>query len=369
MLKQAVIQCVDTGPLESLVVMLRSVGYECSLCGPSVLRTLRQIGCDTVHDVESTMRREGVERPFRENPLPVAGIQEFETCDLYVDIKAHRNGPKIWARYPQLEKRTLWYRINGGEPEIVPGKGDEISPPCPLLTPNLWYALMAIPEYQIRDYGHALVYKKAPWLDGIKRHQFYACYPPFHRFDEYYRRHGRTSGEPPICLVHNLKGWGWGPHEEGMRQLGIGMYGNGSPSGLIPHVTIPRRLSQALAYIHLKTNDAPGYALYEALAAACPVIVSRRLLTKCLMNDLFVHDKTCFVFDEHEPDKVHHCHTPEEIEKNCQQVKEYLERLRDPSENTRIGVAGHRRLKELMWSSENQENVSTLTAFFQRNFP
>lgn len=338
----AVCQCADTGPLESLVVLLGAAGYQCHTLSDTLIGQLKRLGCDTVADISTTMRREGVERPMS---LPVADASILQQADLYVDVKAQRNGPKVWEAWPRLRARTLWYRINGGEPTIVPGAGDEINPICPILTPNLWYGT------------------RGPWSERA-----YACCPPFYRFDEYYPRHGRSIAyTAPLCLVHNLTGWGFGGWADGMRALGMQMHGNGSPDGLLPHATLRKRLASALAMVHLKTNDAPGYALYEALAAACPVLVSQRLILKCLMHDLFVDGETCLVYDRVEPARVHHGHTPEEIVTGTAEVAVHLERLRDPAENARIGLAGRERLRELMWSEERDGD--SVRQWFGRMFP
>lgn len=342
-MKRAVIQCVDTGPLESLVYMLRAVGYECYLMSPQVRDRLRSYGCDTVYDVSAMMRQEGVEMPFKEAPLPLADISTFASCDLYVDVKAHRNGPKVWPHYPQLNRRTLWYRINGGEPTVVPGKGDEVNPLCPILTPNQWYG-------------------RQPY----KSDRTYTCWPPFLRFNEYYDVNGRDPCEQPLCFVHNIIGWGFGGHTKGMCNLGVRIHGNGAPHNLVQHATIPSLLSKAAAYVHLKMNDAPGYALYEALAAACPILLSQRMLHKCLMDDVYVDGQTCLLYDFVDLAMVHHGHTDMEISRNCEQVAAHLERLKDPSENRRIGLAGHERLKELMWREDR--DLGSLAEFMGRNF-
>lgn len=99
--KTALLQVADTGPLESLVVMLQSVGYDCFLPSDRLKNRLRSWGCDTVLDVSDLVRGWGYEQPM--------SIPESHDLfvDLYVDVKAHRNGPIIWQRQPRLKERTL----------------------------------------------------------------------------------------------------------------------------------------------------------------------------------------------------------------------------------------------------------------------
>lgn len=337
-MKTAVLQVADTGPLESLVVMLRHAGYECYLPNHAIQHELRNLGCDTVLEIEGLVKHWGYDRPF---DIPVADFGLFQSCDLYVDVKAHRNGPKIWNSHPRLKTRTLWYRINGGQPEHVVNDrgdhGDEVNPPCPVLTPNLWY----------RGYEKA-----------------YACWPPFYRIDDYYPKHNRLENNfaSPICLIHNVEGWGYHALVDNMRQIGVKCYGVRSPDGLIPHSEIPGRLSQTLAMVHLKSNDAPGYALYEALSAACPIVLTRRLIWRCQMQDLFIPGETCYVFDR----ETHDALSSEDVKECTIDVVEALERLSDPKENQRIGTNGLFRLKELMWDADRDGD--SFKEFMERMF-
>lgn len=74
MTKLAILNVADTGPLESLVVMLRSVGYECALPSEQVKKVLREHHCDLVLDIDSLVKGMGYEQPF---PLPIAGIADM----------------------------------------------------------------------------------------------------------------------------------------------------------------------------------------------------------------------------------------------------------------------------------------------------
>lgn len=337
MRRTAILQVADTGPLESLVVMLRSVGYECALPSPDLRHKLRAIGCDTVLDIADLVRGMGYQQPME---LPLAGVSDMRRSDvIYVDVKAHRNAEKVWRQWPNLIGKTLWYRINGGKPEIVPGCGDEVNPPCPVLTPNLWYR-----EAEFNGEGRA-----------------YACWPPFHRFHQYGPRNPCNPYEPAICLIHNIAGWGGGLVINAARRLGVRCYGRGSPDGLVPHSLAKELLKSSLAMVHIKSSDAPGYALYEALATACPVVCSRRLPWRNRMEELYIEGVTCRMFDKptHSAADVDHC---------AAEIASALEQLADPAENLRIGEQGRQRLLGLMWSEHKSADVGSLASFMQRHF-
>lgn len=349
----------DTGPLESLVMMLRSVGYQCYLPDSRLKDRLRKAGCDTVLNISDLVKQMGYSRPFPQNPLPEIGEKAFPAADLYVDVKAHRNYPKVVAEWPSLAGKVLWYRINGGKPEHVVRQcpacveqqqkattwrircpecvdcGDEIDPPCPVLTPNLWY----------RGKDNA-----------------YAVWPPFYRYREYPERIGTSKYEAPVCLIHNLKGWGYGRLIDSMRDLGVRCYGEGSPDGLVQHSRVKTILRHAKAMIHLKSSDAPGYALYEALAAACPVVVTRRLIWRNKMEDLFIPGVTCHVFDRETHDPL----SDDDVTACTEEVRLALDAISDPEHNRKIGEAGRRRLKEVMWKEESDSD--SLAEFMRKYF-
>lgn len=340
--KLAILQCCDTGSLESLVVMLRSAGIKCALPSEALKRQLRDLGCDTVLDIDSLVRGMGYEPPM---PLPEAGPADMSRSDvLYVDVKAHRSAAKVWKKWPAL--KMLWYRINGGAPEHVINDrgdhGDEVNPPCPVLTPNQWYK------------------------DNPKA---YTCWPPFVRWGEYqFERditHGTNSSrfDPPICLIHNLQGWGYGGLVDKFRDsFGVKCFGAGSPDGLITHDKVQVRLTKALAMVHLKSSDAPGYAIYECLAAGCPLICTRRLIWRCRMEDLLIPGETCLVFDR----ETHEGLTAEDVASCTEEVRRHLEALHDLDYNAKIGGAGRDRLKQIMWREDR--DAKSFKAWINRQY-
>jgi hypothetical protein len=380
MKKTAILQMADAGPAESTELMLRSVGYQVFLPNKKLRDELRRIGCDTVlspRDLTAGMGYDPVS-------IPEIGPEGMDRCDLYCDIKAHRCYDKIAKRWPRLKGKVLWGRINGGRMEHVikpSGEdcGDEVNPPCPILTPNLWY----------KDISHCVECGMSCHLEMCEPHKgptgeycfgrveqtpwagrAYACWPPFVRFDEYDPRwrqalHCDDDFTSPICLIHNANGWGYGALIPNMRQMGVRVYGAGSPDGLIPHSQVKKELSRALCMVHLKSSDAPGYSLLESLAAGCPVVCTRRLIWRCRMESLLIPDETCLVFDRETHDGL----TPKDVEDCAREVAGHLERLRDPAENRRIGMNGRDRLKEVMWSPNKEEDVASLREFMRRHFP
>ena len=338
-MKLAIMQLVDQGPAESTAEMLRAVGYDVYLPDKALRDELRRIGCDTVLSARDLKRGMGYDMP----DIPEIGLEAMQRCDLFCDIKAHRSYDRIVGRWPNLKGKVLWTRINGGKPEHViksSGEdcGDEVNPPCPVLTPNMWY----------RDSGPTA----------------YACWPPFVRLAEYATpRSNRYAA--PICLLHNFTGWGYGALVEPMRSLGVTMYGAGSPDGLIQHREVITRLASAKCMVHLKSSDAPGYALYEALAAACPVVCTRRLIWRCRMQDLLIPGETCLVFDR----ETHEGLTPEDVAECTREVRDHLAWLSVPENNRRLGEAGRQRLLSVMWSKDKPEDVASLREFMARNFP
>lgn len=425
----AILQVADQGPLESLAYMLESAGIHCLIPSKSLLSHLRDLGCDTVLNPSDLHRQYGYEFPtlISGRAFPEAGLSHLEQRDvLYFDVKAHRNGPKIWKRYKSLQSRTCWYRINGGKPEhvykpcgrcfgagqirvnkdgveaheplrytdqLVPcpsckgGKefdhGNELDPPCPILTPNQWYKDRCLLEPMCRschddkpieqcpacyygdNIGCSFDEKECPqWSCHNARTPAYVCWPPFLRESSYYPKHNRYSTyDPPVCLIHNINGWGYGALVEPFRSMfSLRCFGTGSPDGLIDHTLVPKLLATSIAMIHLKSSDAPGYAIYESLAAACPVICTRRLIWRCQMQDLLIPNETCLVFDRETHDPL----TDEDVAACLSEVSSHLLALSSSSENARIGLAGRDQFLKTMWSKGR--DLTNFKSWLRRTF-
>lgn len=354
-MKIAILQVADTGPAESLAMMLRAVGYRCLTPNEELLRQLRELGCDTVLSNTDLVRGMGYEA-LDTDLLGEARPSDMGRCDLYIDVKAHRNLAKIVIRWPRLQQRTAWYRINGGQPEHVKRKcsvcngkgmldkvgclacnrtgvgedcGDEVNPPCPVLTPNQWY-------------------KSLP--------RAYAFWPPMYRKPVVSRA---ATYDRPVCLVHNLAGWGYGRLIAPMQKLHVRMFGRGSPDGLISCPAAKQVLSRAVAMVHLKSNDAPGYALLEAIAAGCPIICTRRLIWRCKMQDLLIPGETCLAFDR----ETHEELSDADVVSCAEEVTNHLALLSNTLFNVRFASHARSQYDKVVWRDE-----AGLTHFLQEHF-
>lgn len=358
------------GSFDSLTLMLRAVGWIVKRCGPALRSELKACGLDTIVCPAAMAKGWGGE--LATAPHEEATVADLKRSDVvFVCSKAHRNGPKLVERYPNLAGRVLWYRINGARPCIVPGKGDELDPPCPVLTPDPWYDASrrfncpGLPEWD-----------PALPLDTLLRS--YSAWPPFARWNEFQRiaRAVPIDGayySDPVCLVHNLDGWGYG--EVGAmlsRSVGLRLHGGyGSPGGLMPMRRVPAALAEAVCCVHLKSQDCPGYSLYEALAAGCPVVVSRAMIDWCHMEPLFEEGATCLCYDARLPKGYGKTGAtpPIDAAECAREAEECVARLRNPELNRRIGEAGRERLKSLMWRADHPADVASLALFLQRQFP
>lgn len=357
--KMAIIQCADAGPLESLVYMLNQCGYACTIPNEPLRRKLKDVFGDKglVLGPRDLTARMGYDPVY----VPEIGPEHMRRADLYVDVKAHQVYDKVVQAWPNLQGKVLWYRINGGKPEHVINKhgdhGDEMNPPCPILTPNQWYKVETF-----TDLEEKLSPLNVPWYGRA-----YTCWPPFARLNEYDPKNRPTNEKygPPICLIHNVNGWGYHAVVEGMRGLGVKVYGAGSPDGLIHHREVKEKLKTALCMVHLKSSDAPGYALYESLAAGCPVVCTGRLIWRCKMEALLQPGITCLSFDNRH---THDGLTERQVEEDVGSVKMFLTALSDAGTNRCLGQAGREQLEKVMWSTDRPEDLKSLREFMKKHY-
>ena len=116
--------------------------------------------------------------------------------------------------------------------------------------------------------------------------------------------------------------------------------------------------------VHLKSVDCPGWALYEAILAGCPVVTGRLLNSRMLAYGLLEDGVTCYEFGV--PATLEYGRGDPDLEKCFTDIGAALERLRDPEENRRVGEAGRKRLNDLMWQAE--KNGDSFRAFMARHF-
>ena len=352
----------DTPQIESTAIMLRHAGYEVKVCGAALRHQLANAGLDTVLSVESMIAM-GYD-PL-EDSIGEASPRDLQTCDLFVEIKV-RNVPKLWERWPRLRGRTAWWRVNGAQPEICPKGGDEVNLPCPVITACLWYG-----TEMYRQSG--VVHQEQSSLEHLKSNPVseeelryrsrtavlndnggmgYTFWPPYPRSEEYdiIDRADLTVFEPPYCVCHSGRAWGYAPIIDQCVNAGVRIYGNNSPHGQISHRQVPGIAAKALALVHLKSVDCPGWALYEAILAGCPVITGRLLNSRMLAYDLLEHGKSCYEFGV--PASLEYGRGEMEYEKCLTDIRYALKKLRNPAVNHYLGAAVRDRLKRLMWNTE-----------------
>lgn len=359
MLKIAILNVADSGPLDSLALMLRSAGYDCRLPDADLKRRLRRAGCVGVQDVSDLVGCWGYEPPLL---TAEAGARDLaRPGTLLVDTKAHANYAALQRNWPGL--RVLWHCLNGGDPAKRTDGLPWANPPCPVLTPNQWYASLTQTCHHClgREPGTRDAWKMShpcrlcngeravptPWVGKA-----YVYYPPFVP-TSHYRRSGIDG--PPVCLVHNVARWGYGACVEPLRAIGVRFYGGGDGNdALLSHKSVPHVLSRAVALVHVKKGDCMGYAVMEAMHAGCPVIVTQQYIDEVACGRLLEPGVTCATFDPE----------PREC---AASVEGALQLLRDPEMNARVGRAARARLDELAWR-ESRDGES-LRAFLRRHFP
>ncbi len=333
-MKLAILQMSDTPQVESSAVMLRAAGYEVMVCGPSVRDELRRIGCGTVVSVEQAIQWgcDALDPSIRQ-----ATLTDMERADLFCEIKVN-NIAKVQERWPRLVERTAFWRVNGARPEHVirtrDGKredcGNEMDPGVPTITNNFWYSR---PE-------------------GVPRpNDNYTFWPPYPRALDF-NPMNRTGTGDPFCLCHAVGSWGFGCIVPQCEAMGVKVYGVRSPAGSVQHSEVPRIVASGLCMVHLKGSDCPGWALYEALLGGCPVIIAKWLIARGLYYDLYRNGETCFTFgvecDETGRGDAKYDQCVEEI----RTLLHYLKQPVNADHVRGVGIAGRKRLLELMWDAE-----------------
>lgn len=345
--KIALCRVSDTEPLLSLVPMLEYCGYECVLPDRGLRDYLRSIGCTNVDEFEDMRDRWGAEMP--PSRLKEIGIQSLmtnlvdgpELIDLYVDVNAFHNGPLLWKNFLWLRGRTLCYFINGGPPRSTSDKGDGITPVCPVITTNQWYATDVFQD------SEGMKYKLSPLVESW-RSKSYVFYPSFNRWDRIVPRTPDFNGSP-VCFCHNVMGWGYGEYVEAARKLGVKFYGGGSsPDGLVRHEDVFAKLAKAPCVVYLKAGGAVDYSILEAMAMGVPIIVPEKYAIETILQSLLC-DSTMYLT---------------EISDLVVMI-DYLKQYKD--NNFLVGSFGKDRIKELCWQTER--DGPGFKSWIERMFP
>lgn len=337
-MKLAILQMAHPSQVESAAYMLRLAGYEARYCGPRLRCQLTtEAECKTVAALEGACHL-GLHR-VSDDILP-AEPEDVDRCDLFCEIK-RTNLPKIVRRWPRLADRICWWPINGGRPEANSSEGDLTNCPWPVTGPHLWYG--------------------EPEFNGRGRNHVY--YPPHARADDYLKIDRKSPTGAPFCLCHGVRGWGYAAIVDDVRARGVRVYGQGAPDGVVQHRSVAELCETASCMVHLKGEDCPGWALYEALLSACPIVLPRWLVRRSHMEALF-DETTCALFGPYPNDD--HRGDPE-YPRCVDEIGRYVEALKDPQVNRRVGEAGRRRLLDLMWRPDR--DLPAFLRWLAREFP
>lgn len=343
--KLAILNIADTGALESTWIMFDALGYEVRRPNEQLLQQIRACGCSGVFSVKELKDRMGYDDPM---VTALASPDDTQRCSVFVDVKAHVNYPYIVKRWPNLERKVLWCCLNGGNPTKRTDGLPWANPPCPVLTNNQWYKDSFVVHNQWSGEGHAMFSNPAPWNGRA-----YVCYPPYARW---FDRKQSTHDGPPICLVHNVRNWGYGHLVDAYTDLGGKAYGWGdTPHGLLPYKSAMAALERALCQVYLKKGDTVGYAAVEAIAAGVPMVVTQEYIRETRLEEMFKLG-TCAVVNTRSVDKFQ------------LDLQATLRFLNEPGIPTQIGKRARENYLRLQWNARNSAHIDGWESFVKRNF-
>lgn len=319
-------------------------------CEPAMAEMLQAAGYAPLgigRDLARLINKAGVRPGVASTLKPQAGMNELRRCDLFVTVK-HYNLPLLEGAFPFLKGKILWFDINGGEPGVyidaAPQKTYPWTVPVPYVSANKRYA------------------------EGTKTNgPRYVCWPPLVESEKERHlnlAHRREVTGSPICLVHNVYYWGYGWAVDDLRErVGLKAYGShGSPDGLRPPGEVPDMLRTTVCYVHLKSHDCPGYSLYRALLAACPIVLTRQFVEFTGFTDLYVDGETCLMVDDDADLKF-----PARSNLLVNRFVAAIDRLRKDQDLAKhVAGQGRRRLVDLMWHPDR--DGPGFKKFLQANF-
>lgn len=318
--KRAILAGIDTHPANSLALALRSVGYDVAMLSDKAMDELKKHGYEggVRHEMLGNMGYHGLN-------MPIVELAALDGADMFVDLKK-RDLDAFLAARPEFAGKVLCYLINGGGDDYV-------------------------------NYGR---YYPTITNNRLTEGNVFWWWPPFDNVHGLVPRPERMEFDPPLALLHAAHNWGFGHIlQQVIDQADLRVYGSyGSPMGIIRNDKLGEYLSTALAFVHPKASDAPGYALYEAFASAVPVVATQLLVERMRMQDLFEDEKTCLLWGKTsyvvEGDRIIEF-MEREKDVMIAEICASLERLKDPVLNSRIGMMGYKRWRALTeWTPEKQ---------------
>lgn len=312
---KVVLSGIDTKPAQSLTLMLESIGYEVSMLSDPAMARYRHKGYTGGVD-KGLLDSMG----YPSHQIPI--VETVEGADIFVDLKIHdlRTMLKI---HPEV--RGVLYPINGGYDDY-----EHYGLHFPTITNNFW----------IQNAYH--VY--SPMVGDFKPKE-------------------QMGTEPPVDLLHNAFNWGFKSYvQEIVDKTGVRVYGSyGSPAGLLNHKDVEKTLINANSFVHIKSSDCPGWALWEAFATATPVVVMGLFIARMKFEDLYIDGETCITWGDciFEQDKEDPRIIREFMDKMPEAMEELyvkLELLKDPEYNMKIGRQGHELWKKKTeWTEEKKK--------------
>jgi len=313
---RAVLTGMDTKPAMSLALMLESIGYEVFMLTDSAMKNYHKKGYTG-----------GVEAALLKNMgYAVADIKPTESVegDIFFDLKL-KDLQSMLKIHPELNGAL--YVINGGWDDY-----EDYGNYFPTITNNFWiknafhvYSPMVGKPMKVKD---------------------------------------KPGTEPPIDLLHNAYNWGFGTYlDDIIAKTGLRVFGSyGSPMGLIHNDDVEEYLHKTIAFVHIKSSDCPGWALWEAFATGTPVVVPSLFIKRMHFEDLYIDGETCVTWGDnlfedilHEPG-IFKEFIDREMPKAIEELTQKVEKLKDPEYNTKIGMGGHKKWKELTeWTEAKQQ--------------
>lgn len=314
---RAVLTGMDTKPAMSLALMLESIGYEVFMLTDSALKRYKEKGY--TGGVQASL--------LKHMGYAEAKIKPTESAegDIFFDLKLNE-GETMKTIHPDIN--LALYVINGGKDGY-----EDYGNHYPTITNNFWVK------------NAFLVY--SPMVGEMKVKE-------------------KPGTEPPIDLLHNAYNWGFGSHLNNIiEKTGLRVFGSyGSPMGIIHNDQVEEYLHNTTAFVHIKSSDCPGWALWEAFATGTPVVVPSLFIKRMHFEDLYIDGETCLTWGDnlfedilHEPG-VFKEFIDREMPKAIEELASKVELLKDPEYNTKIGMGGHNKWKELTeWTAEKQQKL------------